>query len=113
MKHTQGEWIVDDGFQRQQEHIDALTDDLGNPDRHWVAVGIFDEDGFAESVAYCHPDNAPLISSAPNLLAALQACLGLLQDEYNRAVHTGHGTAASWAFINAKTAIAKATEAGL
>ncbi len=50
-----------------------------------------------------------LARNVPELLAALQACLGPLQDEYNRAGHTGHGTAASWAFVNAKTAIAKAT----
>jgi hypothetical protein len=105
MKHTQGEWIVDDGFQRQQEHIAALTDDLGNPDRHWVAVGIADEDGFAESVAYCHPDNAPLISSAPELLAALQALLHAQIDPM--------GTKAAKACSQAYLAIAKATEAGL
>jgi hypothetical protein len=39
----------------------------------WVAVGLTDKDGFAASVAYCHPGNAPLIAAAPDLLAALEA----------------------------------------
>lgn len=66
-------WVVDDGLLDQQDHIDRLTEDLDSPERHWVAVGIADEEGYAESVAYCHPDNARLIAAAPELLEALEA----------------------------------------
>jgi hypothetical protein len=36
---------------------------------------IDDEDGEAEVVALCHETHAPLISAAPDLLAALEAVL--------------------------------------
>lgn len=51
---------------------------------------------------------AALAVEHDNLLIALEACLGPLQDEQNRAAHTGHQTAASKAFIAARLAIAKA-----
>lgn len=72
---TGSEWTVDDGLMGQQDHIDRLTEDLSNPDRHWVAVGISDEDGFAESVAYCHPENAKFIAAAPAMSKALNKLL--------------------------------------
>lgn len=64
-------WVIEDGLLGQQDHIDRLTEDLDNPERHWCAVGIEDEEGYAESVAYCHPFNAPLIAAAPDLLESL------------------------------------------
>lgn len=68
-------WVIDDGLLGQQDHIDRLTEDLDNPERHWCAVGTGDGEGYAETVAYCHPDNAPLIAAAPAMFAALQALL--------------------------------------
>lgn len=67
-QHTPGHWVIDDGFVRTEDMIYSMK---SNPT--WLAVGIEDEDGFAESVAYCHPDNAMLISAAPEMLQALQA----------------------------------------
>lgn len=65
--HTPGPWIVDDWLVRPQDMRDQLDNDS-----EWVAVGIGDEDGYAESVAYCHLANARLIAAAPELLHALQ-----------------------------------------
>jgi len=104
MKNAQEKWIVSD-LQRQKDHIEDLTLDLDNPDRHFVAVGYADEDGYAASIAYCHPINAPLISSAPELLAALQALLHAQIDPM--------GTKAAKACSQAYLAIAKATKTGL
>ena len=45
----------------------------------WIAIGIEDADGYAESIAYCHPINAPLIVAACNEhtdLAALRDAVG-------------------------------------
>ena len=61
--HTPGPWIVDDWLVRPQDMRDQLDNDS-----EWVAVGIGDEDGYAESVAYCHLANARLIAAAPQLL---------------------------------------------
>ena len=52
--------------------------------------------------------NKALLAAAPEMLEALEYCLAPLQDEYNRATHTGHATNASRAFLKAKQAIAKA-----
>jgi hypothetical protein len=70
---TPGEWIVNDGLLQQQDLIDALTADLQEPSRHWTAVGIEDKEGYAESVAYCHPMNAQAIAALPKLLEALES----------------------------------------
>lgn len=50
----------------------------------------------------------PLLAAAPEMLEALESCLGPIQDEYNRAAHAGHATRASVAFLKAKQAILKA-----
>lgn len=50
---------------------DVLAVDEGTP-REWIAVGIEDENGYAESVAYCHPDNAPAIAAVPKLVECLK-----------------------------------------
>jgi hypothetical protein len=40
----------------------------------WLAVEVVDED-IGGHVAYCHHSNAPLISAAPDLLAAIKGLL--------------------------------------
>lgn len=83
-QHTGGPWVVNDGLIRQQDMIDCLFLDLEAPERHWAAVGVEDAEGYAESVAYCHPDNANLVAAAPSMLAALRLArddLQLISDE--------------------------------
>ena len=63
--------VVEQGALTQQDHIDRLTEDIEKPERHWVAIGITDEDGYAESVAYSHPNNANAIVHAFNTLPKL------------------------------------------
>lgn len=50
----------------------------------------------------------PLLAAAPEMAAALEACLAPLQEEYNRPSHTGHATDAARAFLMAKQALLKA-----
>lgn len=69
-RYTPGPWVKDDGFVRPQDMVEQLLENTT-----WVAVGICDEDGYAASVAYCHPDNASLISAAPEMLEALTHAL--------------------------------------
>jgi len=73
-KHTPGPWIVGDmGHDTSIEaQVQQLQEGEGT-DREWTAVGICDEDGFAEVVALTHPSNAPLVAAAPDLLNALRA----------------------------------------
>lgn len=73
--HTPGPFIIDDGLVTPENMIDSIR---ANPT--WVAVGIADEDGYAESVAYCHPMNAPLFAAAPEMLHALK----LAAEELNK-----------------------------
>ena len=80
MKFTQGPWFVDSGNDSIENMIDCLSADVGT-DREWVAVGLHDEDGYSESVAYCHPDNAPLIASAPDMHEILIKCREALFSE--------------------------------
>lgn len=80
-KHTPGPWHVDTDCRDDTENMAyQLTDDAGTS-REWVAVGLHDEDGYAASVAYCHPMNAPLIAAAPDLLAALSHLLGCAETD--------------------------------
>lgn len=74
-QHTPGPWVTDsDGVDSPSNMAECLINDAGS-DREWVAVGIKDEDGYAESVAYCHPKNADLISASTDMLEALLACV--------------------------------------
>lgn len=67
---TEGPWVIDDGMDSPENMADEILRSAGGEDE-WVAVGICDEEGYASSVAYCHPNNAPLIAEAPALLDAL------------------------------------------
>lgn len=67
---TAGPWVVDDGMVTP----DVMRRNLGD-DTDWVAVGIEDEDGFAEVVAYTHPANARVIAAVPDLLRKLREIL--------------------------------------
>ena len=75
-KHT---WMVDDYGHDLRFQAEELVSEIGT-EREWVCVGISDEEGFAEVVALCHPINAPLISSAPDLLEALKVAVGVMKD---------------------------------
>jgi hypothetical protein len=71
LKHTKGEWIVDAGGTDDiQNMADCLLTAKGTKDE-WMAVGLADHDGYAESIAYCHANNAPMIAAAPDLHKAL------------------------------------------
>ena len=95
-QHTPGPWVIDDGLIRAEEMAAAIE---SNPT--WVAVGINDEDGFAASVAYCHPINASLIAATPDLLSALQSSADWL-DELCGLIQSGMFDAASdWVGANA------------
>lgn len=69
-------WVVDVGSVADMKtQAQILTANVGT-DREWVAVGIEDEDGFAEVVALTHPSNAPLIAAVRDY----QHAAGLLAD---------------------------------
>lgn len=68
MKSTPGPWGVDEKFMVSIEDA-AQSDD-------WQAIGLHDEDGFAEIVAMAHPANAKLIAAAPDMLFALEIAEG-------------------------------------
>lgn len=64
-------WHATDGLVRLEDQIQQLQGDIGTA-REWTSIVIDDEDGEAEVVALCHETHAPLISSAPDLLEALE-----------------------------------------
>jgi hypothetical protein len=66
-KHTPTPYVVDDGTDTRDNMAACLMD----PACEWVAIGIEDGEGYAESVAYCHPNNAPFIVRACNSHEAL------------------------------------------
>lgn len=70
--HTPGPWVVDAGNIDDLDNMLAQLSAGKSEQNEWVAVGITDNDGYAASVAYCHQDNAPLISAAPELLECLE-----------------------------------------
>lgn len=57
-------WIKNDGVDSIDNMVSCLEDDKDTA-REWDAIGTADKDGYAESVAYCHPLNMPMILSAP------------------------------------------------
>jgi len=74
MSYSPGHWVVDDGVDSIDNMICCLKGSPGTPDE-WVAVRIQAHDGYAETVAYCHPDNARLVAAVPKLFAACMAVL--------------------------------------
>ena len=72
--HTPGPWVEDDFGCSGAHHCGENP-----PPEDWTCVGIEDDSGFAEVIAYCHPDNAPLIALAPELAAALRETVAALE----------------------------------
>lgn len=99
---TKGKWIVDEGVDTIENMIDCLKEN-----QDWIAVGVADEDGYAESVAYCHPANAQAIAALPDLIEALKACMERIEkDEYSQ------GWKTSEEYKQAKAALRKAGQEG-
>lgn len=79
-KHTPGPWVADtDNWDLIDNMIRCLKEGKGTR-REWMAVGKNDNDGYAESLAYCHPKNAALIAAAPDLLEALKAAAYFIEN---------------------------------
>lgn len=77
MDTTPEKWVIDtDGWDRPGDMAECILRNKGT-EAEWVAVGYCDDEGYAASVAYCHPGNAPLIAAAPDLLAALEAMVNM------------------------------------
>lgn len=104
-EHTPKPWVIDDGLIRPKDMAERLTEDDG-PEKDWVAVGIEDHEGFAASVAYCHPINAKLIAAAPELLATLDLAMKTLSN----IPASKRGLAINQAIEHARMAITKATK---
>lgn len=64
-------WAIDDGVDSPENMSSEILAGVGTP-REWVAVGKEDKDGYAESVAYCHPLTAPKIRAAPELITLVR-----------------------------------------
>ena len=63
--NTPGPWVTDVNSVDSPANMAACLEDSKC---EWIAVGIEDKDGYAESVAYCHPCNAAAISKVPDLI---------------------------------------------
>jgi len=75
MDTTPEKWVIDtDGWDRPGDMAECILRNKGT-EAEWVAVGYCDDEGYAASVAYCHPGNAPLIAAATGLLAALEGVI--------------------------------------
>lgn len=61
---TTGPFVIEEGFVRPQDMAEQLLDPHNEK---WVAVGYEDADGYAASVAYCHPDLATKIAALATL----------------------------------------------
>lgn len=89
MKHTPEPWVIDDGIDDPENMADELLRNAGE-ENEWIAIGIADEEGYAESVAYCHPNNAKRIVACVNALAGVKDPRKLLdvlekvQDDLNK-----------------------------
>jgi hypothetical protein len=75
-KHSATPWVEDENCTDDVDNMVACLLAGKGTAREWVAIGIEDADGYAESVAYCHPDNAPLIVRAWNAYDVLVEALG-------------------------------------
>lgn len=69
-KHTAEPWTLDDGIVGPEQMVQGIQDGAGT-DNEWIALGLDDEDGFAECTAYAHPSNAARI------IACVNACAGM------------------------------------
>ncbi len=67
-KHTPEPWVVDDGIDSPENMADEIMRNAGE-EHEWVAIGIEDEEGYASSVAYCHPMNSQRIVDCVNAMA--------------------------------------------
>jgi len=79
---TKGPWIID---KAGTDCIENMADCLLKwqpPEHQWIAVGIEDKDGYAESVAYCHPRNANLIVKAPEMYDLLSEMVDGLKEDH-------------------------------
>ena len=77
MNVTPRPWFVDENrIDRVDNMIACLKEDEGTV-REWIAIGIADKEGYAESTAYCHPDNASLIVRAVNTFDEVREALVL------------------------------------
>jgi len=95
---TQRRWHPTDGFVLIEDQARQLIADVGT-EREWTSVVIDDDDGEAAVMALCHPMNAPLVSAAPELLAAL---IGLVECPDYRGIETHEMGAARAAIAKAK-----------
>ena len=71
-KHTPGPYLKDEGL---ADSIDNMRDCLKRGEgtkEEWEAIGVGDKDGYAESIAYCHPNNANILSASWDMLEALK-----------------------------------------
>lgn len=82
-------WTID---KNGTDSVENMAEQIKKGD--WMAIGIEDREGYAESVAYCHPNNAALIVRAVNrdhvfeeLLEVASAIL-VIQDEGEH-IHKG------------------------
>ena len=116
-QHTPGPWTVSQFCTPRASEdplgaylIDEIAKELGELDAksYDAEPNSEEEQDWVDARSNKNEANAALIAAAPDLLAALEACLGPLQDAYNQAGHSGHATDASRAFIAARAAIAKA-----
>lgn len=112
-KHTPGPWELETVDPGAEWHIHAPT--IGFADGRWDSMAIIygDDDVWEEGKRAEGHANAYLIASAPDLLAALTALVGVIDDSSGVIDYRGNGNFAPWselpAMAQAQQAIAKAT----
>lgn len=104
-------WVLSDGADYPENMAQCILDGIGT-DREWTAIGVEDKDGYAYSVAYCHPSNAALICKAVNSFDEVREVLAFYAKEENwREIETGIGMTPSIASSDegglARTLLAK------